>query len=810
LVHKIFHLALLTLVLLASIAAASLPATRGQAVLRAASGSRQDAEALYSRAVQLAQTGHYGPAVEGLFAAVQIWLQAGQQDRAIVGLSEMGDFYSKRGYWQEAIRCYSPLLQYQSVPEKTRALTCNSLAAAMTCLRQFDLATSHYQEAQAIAKQIKDRLIESQALTGLASVAFEKDQLPDASRLLKNALKLQEFEKNERAQAETLRLIGRIHERQGSAAVARSTYEQALALYRNASDSQDDQAQLLCLLSHLALVAGQKQEASDRAIEAVKLTTIKSGDVRWCAHLALARAQRALGQLEDARKSYIRAMTMVEKQMLSLTADALRIAYMEDRQAPYREGADTLIRLGRLEEAFELSERARARGMLNLLGEGAQAERKEITPEQLKSLEAANQAIKESSLKLNSDALSDAERQAAQTQLQQAKQRREQIWLEMQMARRSRYVSPASLHQVQASLLGSNATLIEFTLGDEQSCAWLVSATDLRCVALPAKREIEQKVTEFLNATTTKPSSLTLKRALAHHLELAGQVFEMLLGQFRPQLQTGHRLLIAPDGILHYVPFGALASGNRYLIEDNEIVYTPSASVFCLLTEPRAGPDASEQLDLLAIGDPAFDLQPSAMGPLAGVSLPRLLKTRDEVQGIGELFPAARRTIYLDQQATEEALKREPLRRYQRIHFATHSIIDERYPARSGMVLTRDKNGQEDGVLTVDEIAQLELHCRLVVLSACQTGRGRLAVGEGMVGLARAFLYAGAQSVAVTLWNVSDISTETFMKGFYRQQAAGANPLAALREAKLELLHSKTVTRHPYYWAPFVLVGNPN
>src|SRR6185436_18842892 len=137
-------------------------------------------------------------------------------------------------------------------------------------------------------------------------------------------------------------------------------------------------------------------------------------------------------------------------------------------------------------------------------------------------------------------------------------------------------------------------------------------------------------------------------------------------------------------------------------------------------TEPRVGPEASEQLDLLAIGDPVFDPQPSGGGRVAGLNLPRLIKTREEVQGISELFAAAQRTVYLDQRATEDALKRETLRRYQRIHIATHSVIDEHYPSRSGMVLTHDKHGQEDGMLTADEIAQLELHCRLVVLSACQ------------------------------------------------------------------------------------------
>jgi len=815
----------LTLLSIAPLLVPFLPAVRGQEAARPSSpDAAQDAESLFKRAVEAAQQGRYRPSMLHLSAAAQLWHQAGQNERAIAAFSEVGDLFYRCGHWQGAICCYTQVLQYKSLPVKTRALTCISLAAVYACLRQFDLASSHNQNARAIAKKINDRLLESQALTGLANVAFEKNQLREASELLNQALALQRHEKHERAQAETLRLIGQVQERQGRALEARGTYEQALALYRNASDSQEDQAQLLCLLSNLALAAGQKQEASEQATLAVSLAMLYTGDARWRAHLALARAERALGQLETARKSYWRACFTIEGQLLSLTADALRIAFMEDRQAVFCEYVTFLIKLGRPAEAFHIAERARARGTLNLLGAGAQDERKEITPEQINSLHAADQEVKDLRSRLQSPSLNAAEQQPAQAPLQAAEQRRDELWLAMQMARRSRFVNPVELKQIQTSLVGSNATLIEFMLGEEQSYAWLVSATEMRCVTLPARCVIEHKVTEFLAATTEKPNSLYLDRELTQHKKLAGEVFEMLMGPFRSQLQTCPRLFVAPDGVLCYLPFSALASEGHYLVESSEIAYIPSASAFGLLMEPSTELVADEQMDLLAIGNPVFDPQPAAsrkppratnktvppVGPVAGISLPRLPNTGEEVRAISKLFPAARRTLYLDQRATEDAFKRETLRRYRLIHIATHSVIDERYPSRSGMVLTSDKSGQEDGLLTADEIAMLDLRCRLVVLSACQTGRGRLAAGEGMVGLARAFLYAGAQSVAVSLWNVSDISTAKFMRGFYTSQAAGASPLAALRQAKLEMLKRNDVTRHPYYWAPFVLVGNPN
>jgi CHAT domain-containing protein len=182
--------------------------------------------------------------------------------------------------------------------------------------------------------------------------------------------------------------------------------------------------------------------------------------------------------------------------------------------------------------------------------------------------------------------------------------------------------------------------------------------------------------------------------------------------------------------------------------------------------------------------------------------------TRDEVLGIGQLFRPDQRKLCLGLQATEAALKREKLADYKRIHFATHSVIDEEVPAMSGVVLSLVNAGDEDGVLRMNEIFNLNLDADLVVLSACQTGLGKLKRGEGMVGLTRAFMYAGSPRVVVSLWQVNDLATPQFMKAFYRRLTRGDTTTAALRRAKLAMLRSDIPAyHHPYFWAPFVLVG---
>ena len=144
---------------------------------------------------------------------------------------------------------------------------------------------------------------------------------------------------------------------------------------------------------------------------------------------------------------------------------------------------------------------------------------------------------------------------------------------------------------------------------------------------------------------------------------------------------------------------------------------------------------------------------------------------------------------------------------YRRLHFATHAFFDESTPEQSGIVLS-PANNDDDGILRVNDIAEMKLNAELVVLSACQTGLGKLVRGEGVEGLTRAFLFAGARQVAVSLWNVSDVATADFMKAFYREMKGGANPTVALRSAKLGMLRSGVAAyRNPFYWAGFVVVG---
>jgi len=274
----------------------------------------------------------------------------------------------------------------------------------------------------------------------------------------------------------------------------------------------------------------------------------------------------------------------------------------------------------------------------------------------------------------------------------------------------------------------------------------------------------------------------------------ASRLHGLLLSSLAAPLAPLRRLVIAGDGVLHLVPFEALEDeAGRLLLERYVVSYAPSASVAGALHARHSARDPAGTR-LLAYAEPPS----AALGPLP-------LAGR-EVQEIVALFPPGAADVRRGREATESWLKRARLAAYGTLHFATHGTYDDRAPGRSALVLAPGQG--EDGRLQVREIAALALRARLVSLSACDTGLGEVVTGEGVVGVARAFLNAGADAVAMTLWRIPDASTAELMRRFYRHLRAGRPAAEALRDAKLELRAGRAARRAPFHWAGVVLTGD--
>ncbi|MBS1787900.1 MAG: CHAT domain-containing protein [Acidobacteria bacterium] len=352
-----------------------------------------------------------------------------------------------------------------------------------------------------------------------------------------------------------------------------------------------------------------------------------------------------------------------------------------------------------------------------------------------------------------------------------------------------------SLQMVQQRI-PPGTSLLEFTCLSDRLIVFGVSATNFtHNQNLISLSQLEQKVQAFRRAVSDASTGDDQTKILA------AELYQILIEPLEPFLSDEQTVCVVPDKILHYLPFAALFSARqqKYLIETRALVTAPSASVFLLCLEHARQQGIGKNGQVLAVGNPQFD-------PIAYPQLSDLSAATDEANEVAAKY--IHRKVLTAEQATEEAVK-SAIKRASIIHLATHGVIDERSWANSRLVLAKSsaENG-EDGALRAYEIAQMRLpNARLVVLSACQSGVERVYRGEGMIGLGRAFLSAGATSVVASFWAVDSDVSAVLMTDFHKQLKA-YSVSQALRHAQLNMLHSANVQhRNPYYWAAFSVFG---
>jgi len=414
-------------------------------------------------------------------------------------------------------------------------------------------------------------------------------------------------------------------------------------------------------------------------------------------------------------------------------------------------------------------------------------------------------------------------------------------------------------------LLDDDTVLLEYSLGQERSHLFALTPSTLNSYELPKRTEIEKQarivhdLISAYNGNVAGETSLARQariRATRRRLTSAtAELSRMILSPVAEQIR-GKRLLIVSDGALAYIPFAMLPSPNSTgphpepLVVEHAIVNVPSASVLAVLRQQQANrPQAPKAVAVLA--DPVFakdDARVAGSGQKSGADFaqtrstqgthddsltlatdllvrsaadvglkrrrgelhfPRLPFSRQEAEAVAAVVPKSEMLEALDFRASLSTAVNPDLAQYRIIHFATHGLLDSRNPELSGLVLSLvDQHGRpQNGFLNLQDIYNLNLRADLVVLSACETGLGKEVDGEGLMGLTRGFMYAGASRVMASLWNVSDAGTAQLMSRFYRaMEQEGMRPAAALRAAQIQMWREKR-WGDPYYWAAFQIQG---
>jgi len=521
-------------------------------------------------------------------------------------------------------------------------------------------------------------------------------------------------------------------------------------------------------------------------------------------------------------------------------------------------------------ESFKITEAGRARSLLDMLSEVNAQITEGVPADLLKRKQDNLNRQQEIAEQLTGISLSgDQKQKPADLEKELDKLQTEFDEIENQIRAGSpRYAAltgaqPLTLGETQQKVLDDGTVLVEYSLGNDTSYAFAVSPSAVSLFKLPPRSNIDKLATDFraqlippklqrrivgIDVVAEPQRGLGLVEGPAENLSAFVAASNALYkAAVEPASSSigDKRLLIVADGALNYVPFEALVKSTdgadyaslNYLIKSNEIVYAPSASVVAAIRQSGNKPSGK---NLLVIADPIFNSDDSRLKgkgamsagaearglglglesavndvageptPAGGLRLARLVGTRVEAEEIGKIAKTngSQADVWIDLNASEDNLRSRDVTNYRVVHVATHGLLDAERPQFTGVVLSLVGNKDNDGFLRTDEIFNLRMGAPLVMLSACETGLGKEKRGEGVIGLTRAFMYAGAPTVGVSLWSVADKSTAELMTDFYRRLLGSTNSSsAAMRAAQLGLISGKKYSA-PFYWAPFVIEGD--
>lgn len=668
-----------------------------------------------------------------------------------------------------------------------------------------DRAEASFSEALALARKIGDRRNMCLALGELGLIYWEFDRdRTKALRVYDEALELARQFQIPELEAAWLLNSGTVFRDANDLAAADRRYARALRLVERA-DLRRIRDTLLKNMGQVRARLGQRTEAERFLLEAMREADRSNRPrQRWESRLELARLYHDTDPAR-ADRYFAETLEVLEAQHSNVLLENFRAgAYSRALLLynPYDDYIEFLLGRGETRTALFVAERARARAFLDTLTSAREQLAASVPPLFLEAEHDLLQGISQRQARLRTDRLDAGARQTLLTEIQRVEEELTRLRLRLTTERpalaQARYPHMWTAEELQRQILGPDEAMLLFFLGRRASTCWIIRRDGLDTVQLPARAQIEAAVRAYLEVLR-RPSERDARAA-------AGPVSRMLLATITGHLREGMHVIVVPHGILHYLPFEALTTEQgRYLIERVVISYAPSASSFAFLKRQPA-PTAE---GLVAIGDPLTKPARPASERSIELGWVGLLKplphSGEEVRRIASVF--GRRARVLERDQATEANVQAGLADAAVVHFATHGLIDEDRPERSGLALTATPPA-DDGLLQVREVYRLKLRAALVTLSACQTALGKDVTGEGLVGLSRAFFYAGANAVLASLWNVNDASTAEWMTRFYEKLSEGRSIDEAARAAKLDFLRGDTTLRHPYYWAPFVVSGH--
>ncbi len=755
-------------------------------------------------------------------------------------LNHLGLYFWKTNDYSKALSYYMEALAIARKRKADRDIsTClNNIGIIYKEIGYYDQALSYLNQALDIDRRLGINKLISIDLNNLGSTYIRKstetgksENLLRALTCFKECLGLAQKDQDRRTEVQVLNNIGTVYMDLGDYSLARETLLLAQSKGRKVNDIETT-GMILSNIGSVYLHQKNPQTAVIYFRKAIAIgERIQSNNILWEAMWQLGKCFEFMGRDREAVDMYKDAINIIDHIRSSMLLDTYETGYIQHKLKVYESLIDLTFNMHKknqeqewAEKIFHFVERAKARSFLDMI-----AASKIDLLERLDSNSRDKEAILSlhiSSLQksLFAPGLDSQQREEIKDQLIQSENEYMQ-WLSRIRVRNPEVadlVSPELCRpsDLQSQILDKKTAVFEYYLGINRSYLFVITSDRYKLFTLPAREKIHESLRAYLKMLSDPPESEF------KGMKASKRLFKEFLFPLEEEgLSDLDQLIIIPDGVLYYLPFETLIMNSKgsdndkkMLIQQFKVSYAPSASSLYYLLKTKN--KVRHAKTLLAFGNPFYELDAGAgrkenknsseilrdLYMSSGFDFSPLKYGKKEVQWIAKKFPGVMSKVCVGKDAKEQVIKLMKPDEYRILHFACHSFLDEVLPYRSALVLFLENRDKEDGFLQVREIYNLRLSSDLIVLSGCQTGRGKMTRGEGILGLPRIFFYAGVRSVVFSVWNIADKPTARFMKEFYHHLSRGEDKTQALRLAKLKMIHSRY--SHPFFWAAFVLYGD--
>jgi CHAT domain-containing protein/Tfp pilus assembly protein PilF len=769
--------------------------------------------------------GNYEQALDIYQRSLAMREALGDKAGIAITLTNIGRVRDSQGNYVQALEIYQKSLAlYEAIGNKDGiARTLPNIGNIYYGQGNSAQALEIYQKCLTMSEALGDKVGITSALGNIGNVYSSQGNYAQALEYFQKGLALSEASGNKDGIARILNNIGNVHDWQGNYEQALEIFQKSLAL-REALGDKAGVSDTLTDMGNASRLKGNYAQALDFARRAAVLAKQFGYPIEFLrAQNEAGQAYRALNQFIPARQAFEDSIATIEKLRAQVAGgEQEQQRSFEGSLGPYQGIVELLVEQKQFSAALGYAERAKARVLLDVLHSG----RIDVTKAMTAAEQDQERFFHSQLVSLNTQISRENQRaQPDAARLNDLKAQLQKVRLDYEAFQTGLYAAHPGLktqrgeiealttEQARALLPDSKSALLEYVVANERAYLFALTAngttTELKAYPLEIKqKELEDRVARYRE---------TLASGSPAFRQPASELYDLLLKPAAAQLQGRTSLIIVPDGALWELPFQTLQPGpNCYLIEDAAIAYAPSLTALREMNKLRQGKKSTANSStLLAFGNPALGKQniSGAKPVLMDENLEPLPEAERQVNEIKQIYGAAKSRVYIGAAANEEHVKAEA-GSYRILHLATHGILNDSSPMYSYLQLALTEGDRnEDGLLEAWEIMKLDLQADLVVLSACETARGRVGTGEGMIGLSWALFIAGSPTSVLSQWKVDSASTTELMVEFHRQlKAQMANPTdsfsaaRALREADLKLLRSERY-RHPFYWAGFVVTG---